>query len=130
MRTYAILLITATVFTSCIIELELDPPYINVGQIDEYETREIIDEVWSGGILVYEKSINHAWLDIEFYNSGGLTAEFVWAEVQFYNNNRLIQTIALDLPNIRSGNKYIYTLDTGFKSIYDYSDFEVKVYWE
>ena len=130
MKAFTILIITAISFSSCIVEMELDPPYVNVGQINEYETKEIIKEVWSGGVLIYEESIYHAWLDVEFYNSGGLTADNVWAEIQFFKNSREIHTISVHLPNIRSGHKLTYNLDTGFESIYDYSDFEVNVYWE
>ena len=130
MRPYIISFIVAISLASCIVEVELDPPYINVGNIDEYETREIINEIWSGGVLVYEESIYHAWLEIEFQNIGGLTAGDVWAEVIFFNGHREIQTISIYLPNIRSGNTYVYTLETGFESIYDYSDFEVIAHWD
>ena len=116
--------------SSCIVELELDPPFIDVGNIDEYETREVIHEVWSDGILIYEEVLFHSWLEIEFQNIGGVRADDVWAEVIFYNGSHEIQTNTIYLPNIRSGNSYIYTLDTGFESIYDYTSYDVNVYWE
>ena len=124
---FAFLLIS---FSSCLVEVDLNPPHVNVGSIDEYETKEVIREVWSNGVLIYEEVIYHAWLDIEFYNSGGIRAENVWAEVVFYDGHREIQTISIDLPNLRSGNMYNYTLDTGFESMYDYTDFNINVYWD
>jgi len=117
-------------FTSCIIEVELDSPYVDIRNIDEYETKETIEEIWSNGILIYEESIYHAWLDIEFQNTGGVRASNVWAEVIFYNGHREIQTINIYLPDIRSGNSYTYSLNTGFESIYDYTEYNVNVYWE
>ena len=117
-------------FSSCIVELEMDPPYIEIGTIDEYETKEVILETWSGGNLIYEEVQFRSWLDIEFQNVGGLRADNVWAEVIFYNRQREIQTISINLPNIHSGNTYTYSLDTGFESMYDYTDYTVDVYWE
>lgn len=116
--------------SSCIVEIELDPPYIEVENLHEYETKEVIHEVWSGGVLIYEEAIYYAWLEIDFQNRGGLKAENISAEVIFYNGKREIQTTTIYLPDIRSGHSYTYTLDTGFESMYDYSDYEVKVYWE
>jgi hypothetical protein len=124
---YTLFLIT---FTSCIVEIELDPPYVNSGHIEEYETKEVINQVWSGGILVYEEAIYHAWMEIEFENLGGVRASNVWAEIIFYDGIYEIQTISIFLPDIRPGNTYRYTLNTGFKSIFDYSDYKINVYWE
>lgn len=116
--------------SSCIVEIEMDPPYVDVGNIDEYETREVVREVWSGGVLIYEEIRFQAWLDIEFHNIGGIRADDVWAEVIFYNGNMEIQTNTIYLPNIRSGNSFIHTMETGFESIYDYTSYDVYVYWE
>lgn len=130
MKPYLIFALMLISFSSCIVEMDLNPPYVNVGDIDEYETKEVIQEIWSDGVLVFEESVYHAWLDIEFYNTGGFRAENVWAEVVFYDGYREIRTITIDLPNLRSGNTYTYTIDSGFESIYDYSDFDVNVYWD
>lgn len=59
-----------------------------------------------------------------------LNKDFNSAEIGFYNGRHQIQTITIYLPSIHSGNFYKYSLDTGFKSIYDYTDYEVYVYWE
>lgn len=116
--------------SSCIVEIELDPPIVHVGAIEEYETKEVIHEVWSDGVLIYEEAIYRAQLEIEFLNVGGVRANNVWAEVIFYDGHKQIERISIYLPDLRSGSTYIYTLDTGFESIYDYSDYEVNVYWE
>lgn len=116
--------------SSCIVELELDPPFIDIGNINEYETREVIHEVWSDGVLIYEEVLFHSWLEIEFQNIGGARADDVWAEVIFYNGGHEIQTNTIYLPNIRPRNSYIYTLNTGFESFYDYTSYDVNVYWE
>ena len=116
--------------SSCIIEVELEPPYLEIGNIKEYETKEVLHESWSDGVLIYEDADYHAWLEIEFHNTGGVRAKNVSAEVIFYNGHREIQTTTVFLPNIHSGNSYTYSLDTGFESIYDYSDYEVHVFWE
>lgn len=116
--------------SSCIVEVDLNPPHIVVGNLNEYETKEVIHEIWSGGVLIYEEAIYYTWLEIEFQNYGGLKADNIWAEVIFYDGNREIQTITIYIPDIRSGHSYTYTLDTGFESMYDYSDYEVNVYWE
>ena len=130
MKTLIIFFAFSMAFSSCIVELEMDPPYIEIGTIDEYETKEVIRETWSGGILIYEEVQFHSWLDIEFQNVGGLRADNVWAEVIFYNRQHEIQTISIHLPDIHSGYTYTYSLDTGFESMYDYTDYAVDVYWE
>ena len=130
MKTLIIFFAFSMACSSCIVELEMDPPYIEIGTIDEYETKEVILETWSGGNLIYEEVQFRSWLDIEFQNVGGLRADNVWAEVIFYNRQREIQTISINLPNIHSGNTYTYSLDTGFESMYDYTDYTVDVYWE
>ncbi len=116
--------------SSCIVDVDLVPPYVEIGTLNEYETKEVIHEVWSGGVLIYEEAIYYAWLEIEFHNRGGLKAENITAEVIFYDGNREIQSITIFIPDIRSGQSYNYTLDTGFESMYDYNDYEVKVQWE
>ena len=117
-------------FTSCIVEIELDAPYINIKNISEYETKEIVQEIWSDGILIYEEFYYRSWLDIEFQNTGGFKASSVWAEVIFYDGHREIQSVKIYLPDIRPGNTYTYSLNTGFESMFDYSDYEVNTYWE
>ena len=130
MKTLIIFFFALISFSSCIIEVELEEPYVRVGNIEEYETKEIIQEIWSNGSLIYEEANYTVWLEIEFHNNGGLRADDVWAEVIFYNNHREVQAVTIYLPSIRSGNSFVYTLDTGFESIYDYNDYEVSVYWE
>lgn len=130
MKTIILYLSILIGISSCIVEVDLNPPHIDIGTLNEFETKEVIHEIWSGGVLIYEEAIYYAWLEIEFQNNGGLKAENIWAEVIFYDGNREIQTITIYIPDIRSGNSYNYTLDTGFESIYDYSDYEVNVYWE
>lgn len=130
MKTWNLFFIFLIGLSSCIVEVELDAPYVEVGNIDEYETKEVIHERWSNGVLVYEEAIYHTWLEIDFRNTGGVKAYHVQAEIVFFNGNREIQSININLPDIRSGNTYVYTLETGFNSIYDYSDYDVHVYWE
>lgn len=118
------------IFSSCIVEVDLNPPYVNIENIDEYETRDIINEVWSNGVLVFEEVRLDTWLEIEFRNRGGLSAENVWAEVIFYDGNYEIHATTIYLPDLRAGNSYVYNLQTGFESLYDYTDYNVSVYWE
>jgi hypothetical protein len=77
-----------------------------------------------------EEYIYHTFLEIEFLNTGGFTARNIWAEVSFYDGGRFIKTININLPKIYAGETYIYELNTGFNSIYDYTDYEVSVYWD
>lgn len=130
MKTIILYLSILIGISSCIVEVDLNPPHIDIGTLNEFETKEVIHEIWSGGVLIYEEAIYYAWLEIEFQNNGGLKAENIWAEVIFYDGNREIQTITIYIPDIRSGHSYTYTLDTGFETMYDYSDYEVNVYWE
>lgn len=130
MKTLILFIAALIGFSSCIVVVELDPPYIDIRNIDEYETKEVIHEIWSNGVLIYEETLFHAWLEFEFQNTRGLRADNVWVEVIFYNGHREIQTTTINLPDIRSGNSYNYTMDTGFESIYDYTDYDVNVYWE
>jgi hypothetical protein len=130
MKTWNLIFLLLIGLSSCIVEVDLNPPFIEVGNIDEYETKEVIHETWVNGVLVYEEAIYHTWLEIDFRNTGGVKAYNVQAEIAFFNGNREIQTININLPDIRSGNTYVYTLETGFNSIYDYSDYDVHVYWE
>ena len=130
MKTPIIFFLILLSLSSCIVEIEMDPPYVSVDHIDEYETKEVIHEVWSRGILIHEEMIYKAWLDMDFSNSGGVRAEDVWAEILFYDGQRIIKTISIDLPDLRAGNTHHYSLDTGFDSIYDYTDYEINVFWE
>jgi len=116
--------------SSCFVEIEMDPPYVDVGHIDEYETQEVVHEVWSRGVLIHEEIKYTAWLDMEFTNNGGLRAKDVWVEILFYDGYRTIKTMSIDLPDLRAGSTHQYTLNTGFNSIYDYTDYEINVYWE
>ncbi len=130
MKTPIIFFLALFSLSSCILEIEMDPPYVSVGNIDEYETKEVIHEVWLGGVLIHEEVVYTAWLDMDFFNRGGIRAEDVWAEITFYDGHRDIKTISIDLPNLRAGSTYSFTLDTGFNSMYDYTDYDVNVYWE
>jgi hypothetical protein len=116
--------------SSCIVEVDMTPPHIVVGNIDEYESKEVINEIWSGNVLVYEEFVYRTYLEIEFINTGGHTARNVWAEVDFYDGGYHIKTTSIRLPKIYAGDRYIYEFDSGFESIYDYTDYEVSVYWD
>jgi len=56
MKSLTIILSLFIALSSCIIEVELDPPYIAIGNIDEYETKEVFHEIWSDGVLIYEEA--------------------------------------------------------------------------
>jgi len=112
------------------VELDIGEPFIDIRNTNEYETKEVIKEIWSRGVLVYEESVYHAWLDLDFRNSGGIRATNVSAEIVFYKHSRELQRITIYLPDINAGDSYVYSLDTGFESIYDYSDYEVSIYWD
>ena len=130
MKSITLFILVTFSFSSCIIEMELGEPFVNIRNINEYETKEIVQEIWSGRTLVYEESIYHAWLDIEFQNTGGIRATDISAEIIFYDHHREIRHIEIYIPDISAGNSYTYSLDTGFESNYDYSDYEVSIYWE
>ncbi len=130
MKGYTIILALLIPLSGCIVEVDMNPSYVEIGNIDEYETKEIVHETWINGVLVYEEAIYHTWLEMDFQNTGGIKAYNVQAEIIFFKGNREIQTININLPDIRSGNTYVYTLETGFNSIYDYSDYSVHVFWE
>lgn len=133
MKKLFFILVAASVLNplnGCMVELEIDPPYVQLYGTDEYETREVIKEVWSGDVLLYEEVQYHAWLELEFRNTGGLKAYNVQAEVIFYNGPYELSSVIIPLPDLRSDRNYVCTLDTGFESSYDYSDFEVNIYWD
>ena len=130
MKYLMILSLVTISLSGCVIEMELGEPYIQIRNIDEYETREVIQEIWSRGVLIYEESVYQAWLDIQFQNTGDITASEVSAEIIFYNHHRAIQTARIYLPDIRPGDLYTYSLNSGFESMHDYTDYEVNVYWE
>jgi len=116
--------------SGCIIDLEMEAPYVEVGRIEEYETEKIISEVWSNGHLVYKEAVYTAWLDIEFINTGGLSARNVWADIILYDGYRVVRTARMDIPNIQGGHALTVSFDTGMDFITDYSDYEVYVHWD
>lgn len=130
MRKIFILFFAIGALSSCMVEHELDPPYIYLSSSDEFETREVIKEVWSGDILLYEEVQYHAWLELEFRNTGGLEAFNVRAEVNFYDGYYQLHSVIIRLPDMRSGKTYVHAFDTGFESMFDYTDYEVNIYWD
>lgn len=116
--------------SSCIVEVDMTPSHVVVGEINEYETKEVISEIWSGNKLVYEEVVYRTHLEIEFINTGGFTARNVWAEVSFYDGSYLIKTSRINLPKIYAFDTYTFEFDSGFESIYDYTDYEISVYWD
>jgi hypothetical protein len=130
MKKLIIPLFLIVTLSSCIIEVDMTPSYVEIGNIDEYETKEVIKEVWSGGQLIYEEFIYHTFLEIEFINTGGMSASNVWAEIYFYNGPHTIRTTTINLPTLYAGDRYIYELNTGFDSLNEYTDYEVSVHWD
>ncbi|NJN26505.1 MAG: hypothetical protein HC819_11270 [Cyclobacteriaceae bacterium] len=130
MKAIPIFFILLLGLTGCYIEIELDPTQVVVEDTGEYETREIVSEVWSNGQWVSSKYINHTWLSIDLYNAGSLKACGVYADIVFYRGYKAIKTISVNIPDIRPGHRYNYTLETGFNSLRDYDDYSVDVYWE
>ena len=130
MKKIIIPLIAIIALSSCIVEVDMTPSHVVVGEINEYETKEVINEIWSGNVLVFEEYIYHTFLEIEFINTGSHTARNVWAEISFFDRGYLIKTVNINLPKIYAGDTYIYQFETGFESMYEYTDYEVSVYWE
>jgi hypothetical protein len=130
MKKLIIFLAIAIASSSCIIEVDMTPPNVIVDEINEYQTREVFREVWSGNKLIYEEYIYHNYLEIYFCNIGGITARNVWAEVSFYDDNFLIERHTIDLPKIYAGETLIYEFSTSFQSTSHYPDYEVVVYWD
>jgi len=130
MKKIFVFLLVIISMTGCIVDVDMTPANLVVGEINEFQTKEVINEVWSGNKLVYEEYIYHTYLEIEFLNTGGFAARNVRAEVSFYDGGRFIKTININLPRIYAGETYIYEFNTGFNSIYDYTDYEVSVYWD
>jgi len=130
MKKLFIPLIVLIAMSSCIVEVDMMPSQVIVGEINEYETKEVVNEIWSGNKLVYEEFIYRTYLEIEFINTGGFTARNVWAEISFYNGSYTIKNVTINLPKIYAGDTYIYEFDSGFDSIYDYTDYEVTVFWD
>ncbi len=116
--------------SSCIVEIDMMPAHLQLLSNNEYETKVVINEVWSGGKLVYEEYVYHTFLEIEVMNTGGMTARNARVFVHFYDGAFLIKTTSLRLPRIYSGEKYIHTFNSGFGSIYDYTDYEISIQWE
>jgi hypothetical protein len=130
MRKLLVPLAVVLFMSSCIVEVDMTPSHILVGNINEYESKEVINEIWSGNVLVYEDFVYRTFLEIEFINTGGNTARNVWAEVDFYNGGYHIKTTSIRLPKIYSGDRHIYEFDSGFESLYDYTEYQVSVYWD
>jgi hypothetical protein len=118
------------ILSSCYVDLELDRSYVHVGAIEEYETKEVINQVWSRGQLIYEEAVYTAWLDLEFINTGGMTARNVWAEITIYEGYRMLRSQSIDLPNIKGGHSVTISYDTGQDFTDDFTDYEVSVYWD
>ena len=116
--------------SSCIIEVDMTPSYVQVIKTNEYETKVVINEIWSGGRLVYEEFYYQTFLHMEFVNTGGMAARNIRVDVAFFNGPYTIKATSVFLPTLYSGDKYIYDLNTGFESIYDYTDYKVTVYWD
>lgn len=116
--------------SGCIVEVDLTPAYLQLTKSNEYETKVVINEVWSGGRLVYEEYVYHTFLEFEIMNTGGMTARNAWVDVHFYDGAFLIKTSRVRLPRIYTGERYNYTLESGFGSIYDYTDYEITIHWE
>jgi len=130
MKKLVIPIIIITALSSCIVEVDLTPSNIIVGNINEYESREVVNEIWSNGKLLYEEYYYRAYLEIEFINTGGATARNITADVSFNNGAYHIKDVTVRFPKIHAGDTYIYSFDTGFESMYDYTDYEVAVYWD
>ena len=123
-------LLIITFMSSCIIEVDMTPSYVQIIKTDEYETKVVINEVWNGGRLVYEEYFYETYLHLELRNTGGLAARNVRVDVSFYDGPYSIKTSRVHLPTLYSGDTYSYELKTGFESIYDYADYEVTVIWD
>ena len=130
MKKLLIPIVVLMAMSSCIVEVDMTPSNVIVGEINEYETKEVINEIWSDGKLVYEEFVYRTFLEIEFINTGGFTARNVWADVSFYDGAYLIKTVRVNLPKIYAFESYSHEFDTGFESIYDYTDYEISVYWD
>ena len=116
--------------SSCIVELDMNPAHIEVQSTDEYEEKNVTNEVWRGNVLVQQTYTMHTFLEIKYHNSGGLRARNVYTKVHFYDNGYHIKTIIVDLPSISPHETIVQNLDTDFDSIYDYSDYEVEIFWD
>lgn len=116
--------------SSCIVEIDMTPPYVEVGQIDEYQSSQVVRMVWSGDILLYEEISNQVMADIEFYNSGGLMARNVQADITIVDNYGNNHTTTVYLPDIPAGASTIYTVNTGYAFLSDYQNIQATVFWD
>ncbi len=129
-RFFLIFLPLIFLLSRCYIDVEVGEPYVNVRHVDEYETSEIVSQVYSGGQLIYKEIINHAWIDIELHNTGNFKACNVSAEIYLYRGSRAIIHDVVYFPNLRSGEAFTVSYDTGFNFLSDYDDYEVIAHWD
>lgn len=116
--------------SGCYIDFGLDAPHLVVSRTEEYETEEIIDQVWNRDRLVYEEVIHTAWIDISVRNTGDITACNVSAEVTLYQGRHVARSTVISLPDIRPGRSITINHDTGYEFLADYSDYEIVLYWD
>lgn len=130
MKKLIIPLLIMALMSSCIIEVDMTPSNVQIIKTNEYETKVVVNEVWSGGRLVYEEFYYLTYLTMEFVNTGGMTARNIRADITFYDGPFTIKTTSVFLSKLYSGDRYNYDLKTGFESIYDYTDYNVTVHWD
>jgi len=124
-----IFLVMLTSLSGCYFDGEYAEPHVELIHAHEYETKEIIQQVYERGRLVYEEAAYRAWIDLEFENLGSFTAHNVEAVITLWGN-RGTYSFTLFLNSIRPGEVVNISYDTGFDFITDYNSYEVEIYWD
>lgn len=113
----------------CYIDEYYGEPYIELVNVDEYETKEVVYQEYDRGQLVYEEAIYEAWMDIEIHNSGGEPARNVQVEITLYDGNR-VYTDRINAGWLSPGEYTTLSYDTGFEFTSDYDGYDISLYWE
>jgi len=120
---------TMVFLSSCYVDLELGEPFVDVMHIEEYETKDVIYQEFTNGVLVYEEAIYNAWLDIELYNSGATRARNVEVEIEIFDQGSTRSTV-INTRDLKPGESINLTFNTGYAYSNDYINYKVYVYWD
>lgn len=114
--------------SSCFYEAEVEAPYVEIYNTEEYETQELI-RTYSDRYGTYREYAHKAWIEVDLQNTGGIRARNVSVKFFVYRGNQEYSSL-IHVADLFPGESTTITYDTGFSFISDYDDFEVFVYWD
>lgn len=113
---------------SCYVDHEYYEPHVELVNVDEYETKEVLYQEYDRGQLVYEEAIYEAWMDIEIYNAGSEPARNVKIEVTILGYPEYHDYIHVGW--LSPGEYTTLSYYTGYEFTSDYDGYDISLYWE